>query len=85
MQKIFKAIGKYVTLEFSVVRRKTVATITSTLQNTVKELEAHAVAQSKLADEKALAAARALKEREVHVSEREAAYKVSQNIKGLLA
>uniref|UniRef100_E6VL51 Uncharacterized protein n=1 Tax=Rhodopseudomonas palustris (strain DX-1) TaxID=652103 RepID=E6VL51_RHOPX len=85
MQKIFKAIGKYVTLEFSIVRRKSVATITSTLQNTVKELEAHMVEQSKLAVEKDNIAARAMKERDDHASEREAARVVAANIKALLS
>lgn len=85
MQKIFKAIGKYVTLEFSIVRRKSVATITSGLQSTVKELEAHAAEMTKLAEQKTVEAARALKEREQHVTEREAASKVAANIKGLLA
>jgi hypothetical protein len=65
--------------------RKSVATITAGLTKTVQELEAHMEDQIVKAEQKALAAAKALKERAEHEAEHLAASKVAQNIKALLS
>lgn len=64
--------------------QKTVASITSGVRKTIKELEAHAAEQIMAAKEKTLAAAKLLKERADHEEEHLAAAKTAQNFKALL-
>jgi hypothetical protein len=64
--------------------RKSVATLTAHLSDTIKDLEAHAAEQIAVAKGKTLEAARLLKERAEHEEEHLKATKVAQNIKALL-
>lgn len=64
--------------------QKSVASITSSLHDTVAELEAHMEDMMGKAEQKSLAAAKALKERAEHEAEGASASKVAQNIKALL-
>jgi hypothetical protein len=83
--KIIDFVSKYLSVEFSFTRQRTVASITSGLQKTVVDLENHAEQQQDFMALKAELAAKALKEREDHALERSAALKIAANIKGLLA
>lgn len=85
MIKIIDFVSKYLSIELSFVKQRSVASITAGLQKTVKDLEDHAVEMQAKADATFEAACKGLDDAAKQREEVHAATKTAQNIKGLLA